>query len=64
MTIRRPPERTVVRSEHESFFKVEEYYVPNSLHPGARPGDNWQLFQETYRALEPIYEQLGKKQGA
>jgi xylulokinase len=47
---------------HE-LVQVEEAERPNTA-AQARYAELYSLFQETYRALEPIYEQLGKKQVA
>jgi xylulokinase len=47
---------------HE-LVQVEEGERPNAA-AQARYAELYPLFQETYRALEPIYEQLGKKQVA
>ena len=41
-------------------FQVEEGERPNAA-AQARYAELYPLFQETYRALEPIYERLGKK---
>lgn len=47
---------------HE-LVQVEEAERPNAA-AQARYAELYSLFQETYRALEPMYEQLGKKQVA
>ena len=44
---------------HE-IVQVEEGERPNAA-AQARYAELYPLFQETYRALEPIYERLGKK---
>ena len=47
---------------HE-FVKVEEAEQPNAA-AQARYAELYPLFQETYRALEPLFERLGEMQGA
>ena len=49
------------RVAHE-FVQVEEAERPNAA-AQARYAELYPLFQETYRALESIYERLGKMQG-